>query len=138
MNKWGSSMAQAGIEIKRHLCVPFPHQTTRLQRVEMSPRAPCWEKGKDEVLRAAEGGREFSSSNSLDYVVGRLAKEPRQQWTWWAGPRLGQHQDCFLMSISCSCVRTSEDGLGGPCTPFFVLLSDVATLINLFFFYFHY
>lgn len=56
----------------------------------------------------------------------------------WAGPRLGQRQDCFLMSIYCPCVRTSEDGLGGPSAPFFVLLSDVATLINLFFFYFHY
>lgn len=96
--EWMSEqMAQAGIEIKRHLCVPFPHQTTGLQRVEMSPRAPCWEQGKDEVLRAAEGGWEFSSSNFLHYVVGETGEGAEAtmamagRTTPWSAPGLLPH-----------------------------------------------
>jgi hypothetical protein len=50
----GSTLAQAGMGI-RETCAPaLRYQTIGMQSLDMSPRAPGWEKGKDEVLRQQE------------------------------------------------------------------------------------
>lgn len=74
MNKWGSPVAQTGIQIKRHLCVLSPQSDYCTPESWNVSKNPMLGERKAEVLKAAGGGREFSSSNFPDYVVGETGE----------------------------------------------------------------